>query len=170
MQCTLHMRFPLYSQQLYPGGRLVLDGRMSAGALVSFMLYQQSLNAAFQASPTLFLARLASIHRCSLMILLCPRLQNLGDVFSSLSAAVGAADKVVEMIKRVPRIPAPGPLAPSEFSGRVELQNVGACSTLLASLCWCKPHRLCDCTLISRRLRIPGAAVAARAERRVAAN
>lgn len=30
------------------GGRLVLDGRMSAGALVSFMLYQQSLSSAFQ--------------------------------------------------------------------------------------------------------------------------
>ncbi|KAK9845905.1 hypothetical protein WJX81_005691 [Elliptochloris bilobata] len=82
---------------LFYGGRLVLDGRMSAGALVSFMLYQQSLNSAFQA---------------------------LGDVFSSLSAAVGAADKVIEMIKRVPKVPAPGSLAPSEFSGRVELQNV----------------------------------------------
>jgi hypothetical protein len=35
------------------GGRLVLDGRMSAGLLVSFMLYQQSLNSAFQARRTL---------------------------------------------------------------------------------------------------------------------
>lgn len=35
---------------LFYGGTLVLVGRMSAGALVSFMLYQQSLAAAFQAS------------------------------------------------------------------------------------------------------------------------
>lgn len=33
---------------LFYGGSLVLVGRMSAGALVSFMLYQQSLAAAFQ--------------------------------------------------------------------------------------------------------------------------
>lgn len=40
---------------------------MSAGALVSFMLYQQSLSGAFSM---------------------------MGDVFSALTAAVGAADKV----------------------------------------------------------------------------
>ena len=33
---------------LYYGGSLVLAGAMSAGSLVSFMLYQQSLSAAFQ--------------------------------------------------------------------------------------------------------------------------
>ena len=56
----------------------------------------------------------------------CLVLQSLGDVFSSLSAAVGAADKVVEMIQRVPQVPPPGSLSPSEFCGRVELQSVGA--------------------------------------------
>jgi ATP-binding cassette subfamily B (MDR/TAP) protein 9 len=40
---------------------------MSAGGLVSFMLYQQSLSSAFSM---------------------------MGDVFSALTAAVGAADKV----------------------------------------------------------------------------
>lgn len=35
---------------LYYGGSLVLEGAMSAGALVSFMLYQQSLSGAFQVS------------------------------------------------------------------------------------------------------------------------
>ena len=35
---------------LFVGGNLVLAGEMSAGALVAFMLYQQSLSAAFQAS------------------------------------------------------------------------------------------------------------------------
>ena len=33
---------------LFYGGHLVLDGHMSAGALVSFMLYEQSLAGAFQ--------------------------------------------------------------------------------------------------------------------------
>lgn len=33
---------------LFYGGNLVLQGQMSAGALVSFMLYQQSLASAFQ--------------------------------------------------------------------------------------------------------------------------
>lgn len=41
--------------------------QMSPGALVSFMLYQQSLSSAFSM---------------------------MGDVFSALTAAVGAADKV----------------------------------------------------------------------------
>ena len=36
---------------LFYGGNLVLQGHMSAGALVSFMLYQQSLSSAFQVSP-----------------------------------------------------------------------------------------------------------------------
>ncbi|EFJ51441.1 hypothetical protein VOLCADRAFT_87744 [Volvox carteri f. nagariensis] len=51
---------------LFYGGNLVLEGVMSRGALVSFMLYQQSLTSAFQL---------------------------MGDVFSALTAAVGAADK-----------------------------------------------------------------------------
>ena len=33
---------------LFYGGHLVLDGHMSAGALVSFMLYEQALAGAFQ--------------------------------------------------------------------------------------------------------------------------
>lgn len=51
---------------LFYGGSLVLARRMSAGSLVSFMLYQQSLSGAFAM---------------------------MGDVFSALTAAVGAADK-----------------------------------------------------------------------------
>lgn len=47
--------------------RPVLSVQMSPGALVSFMLYQQSLSSAFSM---------------------------MGDVFSALTAAVGAADKV----------------------------------------------------------------------------
>eukprot|EP00887_Chlorella_sp_A99_P006350 scaffold3.g6350.t1 len=82
---------------LFYGGSLVLDGIMSAGSLISFMLYQQSLSSAFTA---------------------------LGDVFSALSAAVGAADKVVELMARRPGIPPPGTLAPPQFAGKVALRDV----------------------------------------------
>lgn len=82
---------------LWYGGSLVLSKRMSSGALVSFLLYQQSLTAAFQA---------------------------LGDVFSALSAAVGAADKVVELMQRQPAFSLGGNLVPDDFFGRIEIQDV----------------------------------------------
>ena len=37
---------------LFYGGHLVLGGAMSAGDLVSFMLYQQSLASTFQVPPS----------------------------------------------------------------------------------------------------------------------
>lgn len=82
---------------LFYGGHLVLQHRMSAGALVSFMLYQQSLSSSFQA---------------------------MADVLSALSAAVGAADKVVELIHRPPACPPPGTLMPASFQGRLQLSEV----------------------------------------------
>ncbi len=63
---------------------------MSPGALVSFMLYQQSLSSAFTM---------------------------MGDVVSALAAAVGAADKVIELMNRRPEISPPGSLIPAEFRG-----------------------------------------------------
>ncbi|GLC71744.1 hypothetical protein PLESTF_001161500 [Pleodorina starrii] len=78
---------------LFYGGNLVLEGVMSRGALVSFMLYQQSLSSAFQL---------------------------MGDVFSALTAAVGAADKVIELMKRQPSIPPSGGLVLPSLKGRVE--------------------------------------------------
>uniref|UniRef100_A0A6S8M2Q5 ATP-binding cassette transporter n=1 Tax=Dunaliella tertiolecta TaxID=3047 RepID=A0A6S8M2Q5_DUNTE len=79
------------------GGTLVLAHTMSPGALVSFMLYQQSLSSAFQM---------------------------MGDVFSALTAAVGAADKVLELIHRKPDIPPEGELVPANFEGRIDLKDV----------------------------------------------
>ncbi|KAF5832896.1 hypothetical protein DUNSADRAFT_11046 [Dunaliella salina] len=79
------------------GGTLVLAHAMSPGALVSFMLYQQSLSSAFQM---------------------------MGDVFSALTAAVGAADKVLELIHRKPDIPPEGTLVPASFEGRIDLRDV----------------------------------------------
>lgn len=83
---------------LFYGGTLVLNGLMSAGALVSFMLYQQSLTAAFQ---------------------------SLGDVFSALSAAVGAADKVIELIYREPAFEETGTEQPGQdLTGSIEMRNI----------------------------------------------
>lgn len=82
---------------LYYGGNLVERGEMSAGNLVSFMLFQQSLSSAFQL---------------------------MGDVFSALTAAVGAADKVIQLMFRQPQIPAAGSLVPEVFSGRMALETV----------------------------------------------
>lgn len=83
---------------LYYGGTLVLHNAMSAGSLVSFMLYQQSLSAAFQ---------------------------SLGDVFSALSAAVGAADKVIELINRKPEFVETGVEKPDrDLTGDIEFRNI----------------------------------------------
>jgi ATP-binding cassette subfamily B (MDR/TAP) protein 9 len=61
---------------------LVRNGDMTSGQLVSFLLYLQSLSDAFA---------------------------SIGWVFSSLTQAVGAADKVFELMNRKPRIKTPTP-------------------------------------------------------------
>lgn len=48
----------------------------------------------------------------------------MGDVLSALSAAVGAADKVVELIHRQPATPPPGTYTPDTFAGRLQLADV----------------------------------------------
>ena len=46
-------------------------------------------------------------------------------MFSAFAAALGAADKVVELIQRLPRMPGPGQLlAPGSFAGHLELKEV----------------------------------------------
>ena len=42
--------------------------------------------------------------------------QSLGDVFSAFAAALGAADKVIDMIQRRPHMPPAGDLQASSFS------------------------------------------------------
>lgn len=65
---------------LFYGGLLVRNGDMSSGQLVSFLLYLQSLTDAFG---------------------------SIGFIFSSLTQAVGAADKVFELMNRKPRLTLP---------------------------------------------------------------
>lgn len=65
---------------LFYGGLLVRNGDMTSGQLVSFLLYLQSLSDAFG---------------------------SIGYIFSSLTQAVGAADKVFELMNRRPRLTPP---------------------------------------------------------------
>jgi len=65
---------------LFYGGLLVRNGDMTSGQLVSFLLYLQSLSDAFG---------------------------SIGYIFSSLTQAVGAADKVFELMNRPPRLTRP---------------------------------------------------------------
>lgn len=71
---------------LFVGARLVQVGNTSEGTLVSFLLYQITLAGAFS---------------------------SLGDIYSGLNAAVGAADKIFSILDREPRIQLSGSLAPS---------------------------------------------------------
>jgi ABC-type multidrug transport system fused ATPase/permease subunit len=71
---------------LFFGAHMVLDGQVKAGDMVAFVFYQQALSEA---------------------------IGSIGDVFTGLMSAVGAADKVFELIDRDPKISAAGDLEPS---------------------------------------------------------
>merc|ERR1719460_3506190 len=79
------------------GVSLSLDGKIRGDDLYSFILYQQTLGSAFQ---------------------------YLGDIYSGISAALGAADKVFELINREPEMRITGTLRPTDFKGRIDLENV----------------------------------------------
>ena len=64
---------------LFYGGNLVLEGHMSAGALVSFMLYQQSLASAFQVSTS---SEYAYLRQLRLQVLL------LSSLFSIVACTI----------------------------------------------------------------------------------
>ncbi len=62
---------------LFYGGKLVIEGALRPGDLVSFMLFQQNLSSAFN---------------------------TIGNIWTGISGALGAADKVFEYIGREPKI------------------------------------------------------------------
>lgn len=80
--CTVVTSLPylVVAVIVFYGGLLVRNGDMSSGELVSFILYLQSLSDAFS---------------------------SIGYIFSSLTQAVGAADKAFELIHRKPRMRVP---------------------------------------------------------------
>eukprot|EP00980_Cylindrotheca_fusiformis_P014761 scaffold4025_cov106-Cylindrotheca_fusiformis.AAC.3 len=65
---------------VFYGGLMVRNGDLTSGELVSFLLYLQSLSDAFS---------------------------SIGYIFSSLTKAVGAADKVFELMNRKPKLRTP---------------------------------------------------------------
>jgi len=96
---------------LYEGGKLVLDrpagekcgeGSMCSGDLVSFMLYSQSLSSS---------------------------VASIGTIFTGIAQALGAADKVFDLMKRQPKVAGGGAAEdegsdPAPFLGTVELRHV----------------------------------------------
>ncbi|EPX60558.1 Lipid A export ATP-binding/permease protein MsbA [Cystobacter fuscus DSM 2262] len=82
---------------LWYGGRMVLDGRMTVGNLTSFLIY--SLMVAFA-------------------------LGALADLWADFMRASGAAERVFELIDRVPAIPSSGGERLAAVQGRVEFQDV----------------------------------------------
>ena len=84
---------------LWQGGLLVLDGKLTPGALVSFLLYTVTIAAA---------------------------IGGLASFFSSYQEAVGAAQRVFELLETAPPIadsPAPKPL-PRPVTGSVRFERV----------------------------------------------
>lgn len=71
---------------------MVRNGDISSGELVSFLFYLQSLSDAFS---------------------------SIGYIFSSLTQAVGAADKVFELMNRKPKLRSPS-IGPSNCSSAIE--------------------------------------------------
>jgi ATP-binding cassette subfamily B protein len=82
---------------LWDGGGLVLDGRMSAGDLISFLIY-------------------------SIMVAIA--LGALADLWADFMRASGAAERVFELIDRTPAIPPSGGERLPSVQGRVEFQEV----------------------------------------------
>jgi subfamily B ATP-binding cassette protein MsbA len=96
---------------LWQGGLLVLDGRLTAGALVSFLLYTITIAASIGALAT---------------------------SFTTYQEAVGAAERVFEILEMTPAIadpPMPTPL-PKPARGKVAFEGVSFRYQADASLPW----------------------------------
>jgi len=82
---------------MWYGGRLVWAGAMSVGALTSFLVY------------TMFVA---------------VSLGALGDLWADFMRAAGAAERIFEVIDRVPAIPREGGETPARVEGKIEIDRV----------------------------------------------
>ncbi|MCP3102950.1 ATP-binding cassette domain-containing protein [Myxococcus sp. K15C18031901] len=79
------------------GGRLVMSGELTVGALTSFLVYT---------------------------LLVAMALGALSDLWADFMRAMGAAERVFELIDRVPTIAPQGGEQPAHTEGRVEFQHV----------------------------------------------
>ncbi|KAM8952627.1 antigen peptide transporter 1 [Pelodytes ibericus] len=82
---------------LYFGGRLVTNGEVSGGNLVSFVLYELQFTSAVEV---------------------------LLRMYPDVRKAVGSSEKVFEYMDRTPQMPKPGTYVPSNLKGHIEFQNV----------------------------------------------
>jgi ABC transporter fused permease/ATP-binding protein len=82
---------------LWYGGRLLARGVLTVGGLTSFLVY------------TLFVAL---------------ALGALGDLWAELMRALGAAERIFELLDRQPQIPMSGGYIPERVHGRLELEGV----------------------------------------------
>ncbi|KAM4696188.1 antigen peptide transporter 1 [Rhinophrynus dorsalis] len=82
---------------LYFGGRLVTNGEVSGGELVSFVLYELQFSTAVEV---------------------------LLRMYPDVKKAVGSSEKVFEYMDRIPHLPAPGTLSPHNLNGVIQFKNV----------------------------------------------
>lgn len=95
--CTEILSLAIDVIVLLYGGHLVMKGELSGGYLVSFILY---------------------------LLQLSFYIDEVGEIYTGLMEAVGASQKVFELIDREPKIQNSGIVTPNEVSGEVEFQNV----------------------------------------------
>lgn len=95
--CTETLSLAFDVVVLLYGGHLVLEGELSGGYLVSFILYQLQL--------TIYI-------------------EEIGDIYTGLMEAVGASKKVFELIDREPRICNTGTVSSGGISGEIRFENV----------------------------------------------
>jgi len=85
---------------LFYGGKLAMTGQIKAGSLLSFVFYLQTLNNNFN---------------------------TLGDFYTNMVTAIGAATRVFELRGRIPELsrnPPPGTVVPTEVEGVMRLENI----------------------------------------------
>ena len=110
---------------VYYGGTLVLAGELSSGALTSFLLYALTIGTA---------------------------LGGLAGLFGSIMSAVGACDRVFQILDRVPIVPcSEGDSVPANLRGEIEFKDVS----------FAYPSRRDAKVLKHLSLHIPAGAVAA---------
>ena len=95
--CTEILALSLEVVVLLYGGHLVLKGELTGGYLVSFILYQLQLSS---------------------------YIEEVGEIYTGLMEAVGASEKVFELINREPKMKNNGVISPPRIWGEVSFQNV----------------------------------------------
>ena len=82
---------------LYYGGSLVLDGELTAGQLTSFIIYSLSV---------------------------ATSLGNITGLYGDLMKAMGASERVFQLLDRKPKVNWKGGRVPTHIEGHIVLQDV----------------------------------------------